>query len=390
MSNITRRKALMSCCNYWQSPFRVGSHHIARSLVELGWEVAFISDPISPFHVINGITPELKQRYLIYRQNGISDLDNRLWAYIPGAFLSPNNKPILRSQWVHKYWYATTYPNIINIAQKNGFDEVDLLYFDNPTHMFWLNKIQSKRSIFRVADNNTDFVKNTKALEKLEIELIKTVDLVVYSAENLKEYVNNKGPKRMLHVPNGVYFNHFTNTINQLPEEYKKIPKPIALYVGAMDFWFDFDLLNMAAEYLPNVSFVLIGPEKKARLKLKKLANIHILGRRDYSQLPNYIKNADLGLIPFNVQEYPNLVNSINPLKLYEYMACGLPVISMEWDELIHLKSPAKLCKTGEEFIAAIQNELTQKNDSQTFIQYSHNQDWSKRVELILSNLQLV
>ena len=55
-----KKKALMACCNYWDSPFHVGSHHIAKNLLELGWQVGFVSDPISLLHVCKGLTDDLK------------------------------------------------------------------------------------------------------------------------------------------------------------------------------------------------------------------------------------------------------------------------------------------------------------------------------------------
>src|SRR2546422_11327845 len=73
--SLTRRKVIMACANYWQSPFRVGSHQLARAFVEAGWEVAFVSDPITPFHVATGLRTDLRQRIRTYRSRGISDLE---------------------------------------------------------------------------------------------------------------------------------------------------------------------------------------------------------------------------------------------------------------------------------------------------------------------------
>ena len=89
------KRLLMASANYWRSPFQVGSHHLARGFVRAGWEVAFVSDPISPWHLFGGQLKDLRERYELYRGNGVTDCDGHLWAYVPGALLTPHNKPCL-------------------------------------------------------------------------------------------------------------------------------------------------------------------------------------------------------------------------------------------------------------------------------------------------------
>lgn len=384
------KKILMACCNYWNSPFQVGSHHIAKGFLELGWEVAFISDPISPLHVLAGVNDELKERYNIYNSNGVRYEDNRLWTYVPAALCTPHNKPILKSEWVYKNWFKFTYPNIISEVNAQGFDEVDLVYVDSVTQSFWLDNIKYKKAIFRVADKNVGFDKVSDSSRNIESVIAQKVDTVIYTAHNLKEYVLDMKPKQILHVPNGVNFDHFANGSTAMPEDLKNIPKPIALYVGAIAEWFNYEWIMTAARALPKVSFVLIGPNKMAKERLKPLNNIYLLGRKDYQDVPAYLHNADVGLIPFNVRDFPDLVNSINPLKLYEYMACGLPTISTEWKELKQLHSPAVLSKTDSEFIGAISRILNKKQaSSDSYVSYAREHKWSYRIQELIDFLSI-
>src|SRR4051794_32053655 len=94
------RSILMACSQYWTSPFQVGSHHLARTYAEMGWRVGFISNPISPFHLL-APSPELKARYSIYRSGGISDIGGAVWSYVPAALATPAKRPLLRSHWLH-------------------------------------------------------------------------------------------------------------------------------------------------------------------------------------------------------------------------------------------------------------------------------------------------
>jgi glycosyltransferase involved in cell wall biosynthesis len=154
-----------------------------------------------------------------------------------------------------------------------------------------------------------------------------------------------------------------------------------------MDEWFDFDLVQAAAERLPEISFVLIGPDHLARQRLRPLKNLHLLGRRPYSDLPAYLHQADVGLIPFDVVGHPHLVRSVHPLKLYEYMACGLPVVATEWAELQALRSPAVLSATREGFIQAIETAVRAPRDPDRYLRFTEGADWRVRVAALLARL---
>ena len=386
---MRRPKALMACANYWHSPFQVGSHHLARGLVRSGWDVAFISDPISPLHLVNGISRELRERYRIYRHRGMHALDGRLWAYTPGAFASPHNRPILRSEWLHRNWSRLSVPGVTRVVREQGFQAVDLLYIDSVNQRFWLDAIPHARSVFRVADRNSGHDKFTPAMQAMEREIARAVDTVVYTAVHLRQHVEMLGARHALSLPNGVNFQHFAGATHPHPKEFATIPKPIAVYVGAMEAWFDFGLVNAAVRRLPQVSFVLIGPEHMAIRKLKPAPNLHLLGRRPYSELPLYLRHADVGMIPLDVANHGELVHTVNPLKLYEYLASGLPVVASDWDELRTLASPAVLCRTADEFAAGIEEACASKPDRQAMLDYASRADWRFRVEALLQSLDL-
>jgi glycosyltransferase involved in cell wall biosynthesis len=369
------KKILMACSNPWNSVFQVGSHHLAREFVKLGYEVAFISDPISPFHLLNSTA--LKARFELYCSGGVHE--NNLWAYVPATLLPPQNKPFLRSEWVHRHWDQLSFPSVVRKAKENGFGEVDLLYFDSAIQSFWLKELRARKTVFRVADQNSGFRKATPAFLKLEKELIQSVDLVVCTAKNLVDSI-----KDSKHLPNGVPFAHFIKPSN-IPPEYKNLTKPIALYVGAIEYWFDYALIKKLALGLPHISFVLIGPAKEN--PFQNISNIHLLGPRPYSSIPSYLQHANVGLIPFDVQNYPDLIHSVNPLKLYEYMASGLPVVATHWQELENIASPALLSRTPEEFQANILQAL--ENPNPTMLQsYASRLDWSFRAKQLIDLLK--
>ena len=72
---VSRKKLIVASANHWHSPFQVGSHHLARGFVNAGWDVAFVSDPLSPWHVLGGNYTRLQERYRLYADGGHWDLD---------------------------------------------------------------------------------------------------------------------------------------------------------------------------------------------------------------------------------------------------------------------------------------------------------------------------
>lgn len=381
---MARPKVLMGCVNYWTSPFQVGSHHYARQFVDAGFDVAFVSEPISPLHLARGLSDDVRERVKLYVGNGKHYCDGRLWAYVPGSLLAPGHRWPLHARRLHRSWWKLTAPNVIHTAAGQGFDDVDLLYLDSVKHHFWLKRIRAKRVVYRMADYNPGFERFAPAMRDLERRLVQKADVVVYSSKTLAEYLHALGPKKMVHVPNGVDYRHFQDAAGAVPTEYQRLPGPIVVYVGSLERWFDYALLTYTAQRLPHVSFMLIGPDEFARTRMPPLANVHFLGRRSYDQVPAYLHYADAGIIPFDVAAYPQLIHSVNPLKLYEYLSCGLPVVATEWEELRRLDSPARLCQTRDQFVAQLTDVLTHRPAKADLQEYARRMDWANSSRAIV------
>ncbi|MCK4276815.1 MAG: glycosyltransferase, partial [Phycisphaerae bacterium] len=310
-------KILFAARHYWDSPVQTVVHHLARGFVKAGWTVAFVSEPITPFHVFRSRRSQLGRRLSLYRRGGRWALEGKLWAYVPGALLSVQNVPLLRSKWLRRNWRRLTLPNVLRKAGAAGFGIVDVICIESINQSFWLDALPHRLRVYQLGDNNAGDHKYTPLAAARQRELISKVDLVTYAGRGLGGRVAEMGAKKAIHLPNGVDFAHFNEGSDTVPAEYPSIPKPIAVYAGALDFRFDFELVSFAAGRLPHVSFVLIGPDRLARKQLSNRPNVHLLGSRPYAELPAYLKCADVGIIPFDVRRYPALVNSTDPLELY-------------------------------------------------------------------------
>jgi glycosyltransferase involved in cell wall biosynthesis len=384
---MARKRLLMACPNYWQSTFQVGSHHLARAFVRAGWDVAFVSDPISPLHIGGGCSPDLWRRLAVWQAGGLHDLDGRLWTYIPAAVLTPHNKPLLRSHFVHRRWHRWTWPDVTRMVRRRGFGSVDLLYIDSPYQPFWLDAIQYRQAVYRIADYHPHYGKYTPAARACERAIAQRVDLVAYPSHSLRDYARELGARRTLYLPNGVPYEQYAGPRLPVPAEYRGLSRPIAVYMGVIPEWFHFRWVREAARRLPEIAFVLVGPDQLARQELAGIANVHILGLRSNAAVPAYLQHADVGLIPFDLARNPQGVEVLNPQKLYAYLASGLLVVASAWKEIQDLGSPARVCASVDEFVNAIRQAVSGPGDAEQYRRYAAAFDWGHRVAALLQAL---
>lgn len=372
-------KVIIGSAHHWKSPIQISAHQLAKQFSRHGWKVGFVSNPISVIHLMRFQDPIIRSQLANWRKGGEYDEDRQLFHYCP-LTLMPLLAQTAQYKWIVQWWNTLALPDPVSILKQQDFSVVDLLVLDSPLQAYLLDAIPAKKTVFRITDYNPGFMSTTSTLTSLESQLVKRVDCVVITAEKLRPYAESLRAKQILHISNGVDLSHFTSQQHAMPVEFESIPSPRAIYIGSMAEWFDYELLMAAAKALPEVSFVLIGPDRMARKKLSDLPNIHILGVRPYNTIPAYLQHSDVGLIPFDAVNHASLVEAINPIKLYEYFASGLPVVATDWAELRSLKSPAVLCKNADTFIQRLKEIIKNgKQEGNEMRKYVETVDWKNR-----------
>jgi glycosyltransferase involved in cell wall biosynthesis len=157
-------------------------------------------------------------------------------------------------------------------------------------------------------------------------------DLVLASAPSLAARLGDLS-QNVLYVPNVADVELFSRALQDGPSDpgMADLPHPRIVFTGALvTTKLDMGLLFVLARSRRDWSFVLVGPTGPGdpRADMSGLAaepNVHLLGQRPYEALPEVLRGADVGLIPYALNQ---LTESIFPMKVYEYLAAGLPVVA--------------------------------------------------------------
>ena len=164
-------------------------------------------------------------------------------------------------------------------------------------------------------------------------------EVVAASARDLQLEMLPRRPDTIL-CPNGVTFEHFAgHRPGAVPSDLAEIVergRPIVGYYGALAEWVDYDLLDFAAQQLHDYSFVFVGPnydQTMDRAGVFNRENVWWLGPKSYDVLPAYLHQFSVATIPFKVND---VTHSVSPLKLFEYMAGGKPVLTTAMRESQH------------------------------------------------------
>ncbi len=167
----------------------------------------------------------------------------------------------------------------------------------------------------------------------VESDMIAIADALVASAPDLLLRLRRTGVEPRL-VPNGVNRALFEQTPGPLPEDWPSGDGPVLGYQGSLyGDWFDWESLGELAEARSDARIVVIGDARQGHPAMPP--NVHLLGLKPQRDLPAYTTRFDVGLIPFVVSE---TTHAVSPLKVYEYLASGVPVAAAPLRALEGLK----------------------------------------------------
>lgn len=238
----------------------------------------------------------------------------------------------------------------------------DVIYWSYlPNVGYIVDRMDRQLLVYHCVDEWSKFSFIDDDIIHKERELCGMSDVVFASARAL--YESRKPYNTNTHyISHGVDYDFFHNGKTadiDLPEDMAGITSPIAGFFGLIHEWIDLDLLEFVISRNPGVNFVFIGECSVDTGRLEAHDNAHFLGQKKYSDLIAYAKHFDIGLIPFKVNE---LTVNVNPIKLKEYLALGIPVVSVDLPEISFYRDVVRIAADRDAFDAALKDELAGRN----------------------------
>ncbi len=226
-------------------------------------------------------------------------------------------------------------------------------------------------------------------VREMEDKLLERADLVVVTSKPLLQ-TKAKPNRPTVLLPQGVEFEHFSQfqkTSSSLPSELAEIPRPRIGFVGLLAAWVDVDLLVAVAQAYSRASVVVIGPVRTDITPLNGQKNIFLIGPRSYTDLPRYLAHFDVGLIPFHQNR---LTRYVNPLKLLEYLASGLPVVSTAMPDVEAYGNVVYCARERDEFVGLVGLALNDQSDEQRRrrVSLARENSWEQRAEQLSQQLE--
>jgi len=195
---------------------------------------------------------------------------------------------------------------------------------------------------------------------------------------------------RSYHVPNATDYNNFSRAAEGYPDivvnpAIAKYPKPIIGYVGYILNRIDFDLVGRVAARHPNWQFVFLGPRIRSLILpniVQELENIYFLNPVPYKELPELMWAMDVFTIPHHIDQ---ATKGMSPIKLYDYLATGKPVVCTPVEGTADLKGLVYLADSTDTFEKQLLVALAEKDESlvQRRQAYAYENSWQARIETV-------
>ena len=245
--------------------------------------------------------------------------------------------------------------------KEHGFEK-PLLWVYSPVTVDCVDLIPHSGLVYDCVDRHSAYggLMNPALVDAMELELATKTDMTFATAKSLAERLQKAQPEAKF-IPNGANFERFFEASKPqlVPEDMKDIPHPIFGFVGALQSCIEYGYLEAAAKARPDWSFVLIGKEKPGvdLSALHAMPNVHFLGLKPNEQLPQYLAHFDACL---NLFAKSDLSKDVSPLKFYEYLATGRPIVSTKQpDQILQYAPLIEIADSQEEFISACEKSCS-------------------------------
>jgi len=281
---------------------------------------------------------------------------------------------------------------LLHEARGNGSSSV-IAYLFHPSFQPYVRHFANALLVYHAYDLFESMPSWSDTDRKQEEWLLARADLVIASSEEIARRLSERSGRLVRALHNAVDTAAFGEAIGAAPppEDLRAVPTPRIGYVGSINRKVDLPLLEALALARPEWHFVLIGPvgsldhaTSDALERCRRLQNVHLLGAKPHWQLPAYVANLDLALMPYR-KGAGLWTEAIYPLKLHEYLAADRPTVSTYLPSLKPFASVLAFAASRDEWIAAIEDGLNTGGVGEGLRRaVAGRNDWEARVNSLL------
>ena len=348
-----------------------------------GHRVLFIERPIGLEHFWR--YPAFRRRKLGRWREGIRPVADNVWIVslpllLPGKYYSP---------FINRLNQKITQVSSHRFLRQLAFSDL-ILWLYNPEQGDLIGQFQERLSVYHCIDEWTANTTGRKRriIAGLEKELLHKVDLVF--ANSPPTFANKRRHNPQAYrIPSGADVSHFSQATNAALIEHPAIAslaRPRIGYSGHINERLDYAILDSLARQRPDWTLVFVGdtyPWTMSAPSLQQLnarPNVRFLGKRPFSEMPALLKGMDVCLLPYAADERGHFRS---PLKLYEYLAAGKPVVSTPHPEAAEFATVVYQAALPNLFVSAVAQALADDDvEKQRHRQHLAQQhSWDRRVD---------
>lgn len=366
----------------WSSDIQCSTKVLARLFARRGFDVSYMENPLDPVHLLRGKGYVQEWKKAPYLDNDVRILN--LATPVPVRDVWPLSTPT-----ASYLKYRLMMPPLRSCVAAGGRSAPDLIWTTVPGSVAALKKtFPEARIVFHVVDFYPAF--RGPAVVPLERQDYALADAVYVIGQSLWTYlVEDLGiPTSKVTVLGQGAELEIYQADTATPEEIAHLPHPRAIWCGVLAKG-DPGLFTALASEIERRggSLILIGPEAGWAHDLADQMpdTVSLLGSKAPRDLPRYLKVADIGVMLYD-RGRQEVYRGQNPLKLYEYTAAGLPVLSTAHDEFETLRPPVKLIAQEADVSPAVGAILDDMDGQKAAVSaFAAQHSWQSKVDTIVA-----
>ncbi len=338
MDAMTPSTVVMFSTADWNAPYWTNKQHIASRLAKRGTKLLYVESLGIRRPGVNSRDLARMARRIRKALDGPKQVGENLWVYSPLTIPFGHRHGFVRSL------NARLLSRTINGWLKANAGDDPVVWTYHPYVLDTLAQVKADKLVYHCVDDVAVVPGvDGRAYAVAERELLRKADVVFTTSLPLQRHCSEIAGARSVYERNVADIEHFASARRAAPApvDISRIPHPRIVYTGVLsDFKLDVSLIEEIATIRKDWHWVLIGDEPEGHsspviARLRQLPNVHLLGYRPYASLPRYLAAADIAVLP-------NLVDGhaagVFPMKLYEYLAAGPPVLATPMPSLEEMR----------------------------------------------------